>query len=191
MSIDLRSVVSATEWAQLRPAREVHPALRRLLPTGLRSEVYSLTGTASVAFGLLTSGWCGVVGLPELGMEAAQEWGVDLNRLVVVPRVGSWVETTASLIEGLDVVLAPAPTTIAPATAQRLTARVRSRSATLIVLGDWPQALVKIHAETCEWSGLGRGHGYLESQRIAVTVTSRHTVRQGVIVRGCDGITTG
>lgn len=165
--------------------------LRTVLPGGLKPGVYSLTGVTSVAFGLLVDGWCGVAGLPELGMEAAHEWGVDLGRLVLVPRVGVWLETVAALIEGLDVLLAPAPPGIAPAAAQRLTARLRSRGAALVVLGDWPRPRAVIHASTVAWHGLGWGHGHIAGQLIEVSVSSQHTRRQVTVLRGSDGVRIG
>lgn len=173
---------------QAPSARDVHPALRPVFPGGLKPDVYALTGVTSVGFGLLASGWCGVVGLPELGVEAAHEWGVDLSRLVLVPDAGSWLETVATLIDGLDVVLAPAPVSIAPAAAQRLVARLRSRRSTLVVLGEWPRACATIHAKTLAWGGLGQGYGCLDSQVIEVSVNHRHLVRHVTLTRNCDGI---
>ncbi|MCQ8210794.1 hypothetical protein NPS74_24235, partial [Cutibacterium acnes subsp. acnes] len=80
----------------------------------------------------------GVVGLPELSVEAARQWGVELSRLVLVPDPGNWLETVATLIEGLDVVLAVAPPPLPITAGRRLTARLRSRGSTLVVLGPWP-----------------------------------------------------
>lgn len=168
--------------------RAVHPGLRRLFPGGLQSEVYTLSGAASVGLGLMVDGWCGVVGLPETGIEAAHDWGVELSRLVLVPDPGSWLETVAALIEGLDVVMAAAPASITAAAAQRLVARLRDRGATLVVQGDWPGAHARIGARTLGWQGLGRGYGALESQRLEVTVTRHHSSRSVTLVRGDGGV---
>ncbi len=172
-----------------RPGRAVHPGLQALFPSGLRPEVYCLNGSAQVGLGLLLDGWCAVVGLPELGVEAAREWGVELSRMVLIPDPGSWLETVATLIEGLDVVLAVAPPAIAPAAAQRLVARLRSRGSSLVVLGDWPHAHARIDVRTLGWQGLGRGYGALESQRLEVAVTRHHSRRTVTLVRGAEGIT--
>lgn len=172
-----------------RPGRAVHPGLRPVLPSGLRPEVYSLNGSAQVGLGLLVEGWCGVVGLPELGVEAARQWGVELSRMVLIPDPGSWLETVATLIEGLDVVLAAGPPSIAPAAAQRLVARLRSRGSTLVVLGGWPHAHARIDVRSLGWQGLGRGYGALESQRMEVTVTRHHSHRTVILLRGAGGVT--
>lgn len=173
----------------VRPGRAVHPGLRPVLPSGLMPEVYSLNGSAQVGLGLLVEGWCAVVGLPELGVEAAREWGVELSRMVLVPDPGSWLETVATLIEGLDVVLAAAPASIAPAAAQRLVARLRSRGSSLVVLGRWPHAHARIDVRTLGWQGLGRGYGALESQRLEITVTRHHSHRTVTLIRGAEGVT--
>ena len=164
--------------------RSVHPGLKTLFPGGLQPEVYTLSGAASVGMGLLVDGWGGVVGMPEVGVEAARDWGVELSRMVLVPDPGSWLETVAALIEGLDVVLAAAPAPVAPAAAQRLVARLRDRGTTLVVQGDWPGAHARIDARTLGWQGLGHGYGALESQRLEVTVTRHHSSRSVVLERG-------
>lgn len=168
--------------------RAVHPGLKSLFPGGLQPEVYTMAGAASVGLGLLVDGWCGVVGLPEMGVEAARDWGVELSRMVLVPDPGSWLETVAALIEGLDVVLAAAPVSIAPAAAQRLVARLRDRGATLVVQGDWPGAHARIQARTLAWQGLGHGYGALESQRLEVTLTRHHSRRSVILERGAGGV---
>lgn len=191
MGVDVQIPVVSGSWEIPRPGREVHPVLRPVLPGGLKPGVYSVTGVTSVAFGLLVDGWCGAVGMPELGVEAAHEWGVDLGRLVLVPQAGAWLETVAALIEGLDVVLAPAPAQIAPAAAQRLAARLRSRSATLVVVGDWPRPQAAIRSRTLAWYGLGKGHGHIAGQRIEVSVSAGHVQRRVTVVRGSDGVALG
>lgn len=166
----------------------VHPLLRPLFPGGLRPEVYSLQGASSVGLGLLVGGWCGVVGVPELGVEAAQQWGVDLSRLVLVPEPGGWLETVATLVEGLDVVLACAPGALPAGACQRLSARLRSQGSTLVVLGHWPKVGTRIEVRTVGWHGLGRGHGSLSAQDLEVTVTRHHRVRSLGLVHDARGI---
>lgn len=183
MSLDELPVTRGVPRQEGGSGRGVHPALAPLFPGGLRPEVYSLVGSSSVGLGLLASGWCGVVGVPELGVEAAQQWGVDLTRLVLVPDPGPWLETVATLIEGLDVVLACPPPALPVAAVRRLAARLRARGATLVVLGPWPQVGTRIEVRTVGWQGLGLGHGCLESQQLEVTVTHHHRVRRLSLVR--------
>ena len=68
-------------------------------------------GSISVALALLAAAsgagsWCALVGLDGLGVVAAHELGIDLARLAVVPRPGAaWAEATATLIDGVDLVV--------------------------------------------------------------------------------------
>src|SRR4051794_15451831 len=71
------------------------PALADLLPGGGRrvGASYSVEGSASLAMALMAGpaangAWCGVVGMPEFGAEAAAGLGIDLTRVVLVPRPG-------------------------------------------------------------------------------------------------------
>lgn len=173
-----------------RPRRgnlPVHPVLSSAFPGGLRrGGVYHLTGSLTVALGLLAGAseagaWCGVVGLPDLGIEAAASWGICLERLVLLPTAGAdWTGVVATLIESVDLVLTPAPARVSNGELNRLTARLRDRRATLIVLGDWaaaPRALAGVHGQTTGWSGIGDGRGYLMRRQLRLDITERHRTR--------------
>ena len=164
------------------------PLLQPLFPGGLMPAVYRLDGASSVGLGLLTHGWCGVVGLPELSVEAARQWGVELSRLVLVPDPGNWLETVATLIEGLDVVLAAAPPTLPMTAERRLTARLRSRGSALVVLGPWSNPAARIDVRTIGWQGLGQGYGCLSAQELEVTVVRHHHNRSVRLVRTGTGV---
>jgi hypothetical protein len=153
--------------------------LRAVLPTGLRAgATYSVTGSTSLALALLAGpsqqgSWCGVLGLPHLGTEAAAGLGIELDRLVLVPDPGSrWLTVAAAMAEVLGVIVA-APARVTPAEASRLAARLRQRESTLIVLGPWPQADAVLHATTNAWTGIGRGHGHLTSRQLRIETTPR------------------
>lgn len=62
----------------------------------------------------------------------------------------------AALADVLSVVLARAPEKVAPAEAARLGARLRERSAVLLVLGPWPQSEAVLHVNGYEWAGSDR-----------------------------------
>lgn len=173
-----------------RPRRgnlPVHPVLSSAFPGGLhRGGVYHLTGSRSLALGLLAAAseagaWCGVVGIPDLGIEAAAAWGIALERLVLLPTGGSdWTGVIATLIESLDLVLAPAPARITAGELNRLAARLRDRRATLVVLGDWasaPRSLARVHGQTTGWTGIGDGRGYLMRRQLRLDITERHRTR--------------
>ena len=77
------------------PGLPTHPALARLLPGGALQEgaTYSIDRSLTLLMLLLAAPsaagiWCGVVGVPEFGVEAAAGFGIDLERLALVPRPG-------------------------------------------------------------------------------------------------------
>lgn len=186
---DLASLRAQLERVQGRrldaPVLPVHPALAALLPGGgLRpGAAYSLSRSTSLLLGLLAQpsqagSWCGVVGMPRLGAEAAERLGVDLTRLVLIPEPGPrWLAVTATIAEVLPVV-AVRPAGRAPdAEISRLAARLRDRGAVLLVQGPWPQAEAVLELDAPEWSGLGRGHGYLSGREVTITASSRRWPR--------------
>lgn len=157
-------------------------AVAPLLPGGaLRSGVaYAASGSLALAMLLLAGpsgagAWCGVVGIPEFGAEAASQLGVALDRLVLVPDPGEhWLAVTAQLTEVLPVVLVRPPARGAsPAETARLASRLRQRDATLIVAGPWAGAEATLETTGGSWSGIGAGWGYLAARDLEVAVTSR------------------
>ena len=74
--VDIEELVSrGVDGLEVPNGHAIHPLLQPLFPGGLMPAVYRLDGASSVGLGLLTHGWCGVVGLPELSVEAARQWG--------------------------------------------------------------------------------------------------------------------
>jgi hypothetical protein len=171
------------------PVLPVHPALASLLPGGgLRpGAAYSLSRSTSLLLALLaqpsqSGSWCGVVGMPRLGAEAAETMGVDLSRLVLIPDPGArWLAVTATISEVLPVVAVRPSGRATDAEVSRLAARLRDRGAVLLVQGPWPQAeaVLEVGDPVWDpvWSGLGRGHGYLDGRAVTVTSSSRRWPR--------------
>jgi hypothetical protein len=177
--------------APLLPAAErvveVPEALAGLLPDrGLRRGSTVTVGTApagtALALALLstasgTGAWCAAVALPELGLVAAGQAGVRLDRLALVPHPGEqWAVVTAALLDGVELLLARPPARLRPADARRLVARTRERDAVLVVMGHdrWPEpADVRLTVVSAVWTGLGRGHGSLQTREVEVAVTGR------------------
>jgi hypothetical protein len=123
--------------------------------------------------------WCGVLGMPDFGIEAASRLGIDLERLVLVPAPGTqWLTVAAAMTDVLDVVIARSPARLAPAETSRLAARLRQRGSTLVVLGDWPGADAALTVVGSSWRGLGSGYGYLTTRRLEVEVTGRNGMHQ-------------
>jgi hypothetical protein len=186
-----------------------HPAFTSLLPGGgLRpGSAYSLTPSASLLLALMARPsqdgvWCGAIGMPELGAEAAERYGLDLDRLVFVPDPGPrWLAVTATIAEVLPVVAVRPPARAgstssgrsASAEVARLAARLRDRGTVLLVQGAWPQAEATIDVADPRWSGLGNGHGYLAGRELTVSVTSRRspgTRRARMLLPAADGTVT-
>lgn len=166
------------------------PELRELLPGGAlrRGSMIVVRGSLqlSLAFASAASAsgaWCGAIGVPYLGIEAAAELGVALDRFVLVPSAGAQtIGIAGTLSEVLTVLILRPHGSVRPADAERLAARLRDHGAALIILGNWPRAESTLRVTSTRWEGLGRGHGMLDTQEITVRSDDRrgprhHTVR--------------
>jgi hypothetical protein len=183
----------ATAAERARPvalAREhvlpVIPALTPLLPDGAlrRGTTVTVDGAAARTLALALAAapaaagsWVGVVSLPSLGLAAAAEVGVALERLLLVaaPPPAEWATVVATLVDGVDVVVVGLPRWVRGGEARRLQARVRQRGAVLLVVGSpGPlEADVGMRAETAAWVGLDDGAGHLQGRRVVVAATGR------------------
>jgi hypothetical protein len=160
---------------------QTHPALAPLLPGGAlkAGAAYSVRGSTTLVMAMLAGpsaagAWCGVVGMPDFGAEAAGRFGVDLERLVLVPHPGEqWLTVAAAVVDVLCVVVLAPPGRAKDADIARLSARLRQREATLIVAGEWPQVEASLAVSRSGWDGLGVGTGYLSSRRVTVESTPR------------------
>jgi hypothetical protein len=158
----------------------VLPQLRTLLPAaGLRrGSTIAVRGSTSLLLALLaeataTGSWAAAVGMPHLGLVAAEELGVEVSRLALVPRPGvEFASVTAALLDGVDVVAVASGNTT-PSVARRLSARARHRGAVLLSLGSWPGAELDLSCENGRWIGLDSGHGRLRTRQVEVRVTGR------------------
>ncbi|MDF2563217.1 MULTISPECIES: hypothetical protein [unclassified Microbacterium] len=163
------------------PVLPTHPALAGLLPgRGLRpGAAYSLGSSSSLLFALLaqpsqTGSWCGVVGMPGFGAEAAEHAGVDLSRVVLIPDPGArWLAVTATIADVLPIVAVRPPERAKDSDIAKLAGRLRDRGTVLLVQGPWPQTEAMLDVADPRWSGLGDGDGYLSDRELTVTVSSR------------------
>jgi hypothetical protein len=158
-----------------------HPAIGALLPGGglKQGAAYSVEHSVTLLMALLAGpsaagSWCGVIGVPEFGVEAAAQYGIDLDRLVLVPHPGDqWLSVTAAIADVVTVVVTRPPRRAADSSVARLAARLRQRGSTLIVLGTWPQTDAMLSLSESRWSGIGHGHGHLAAREVTVTVSTR------------------
>jgi hypothetical protein len=141
----------------------------------------SFPGATSLALALLSGpcaggSWCAVVGAAELGLVAAAQHGLDLERLALVPSPGpKWPVVTAALLEGFDVVLVCPPGRVDRSVARQLEARGRERGSVLAVIGEgWPgSADMRLGIVSGCWKGLEDGHGYLWGREVEVEAAGK------------------
>lgn len=123
--------------------------------------------------------WGALVGVPEVGVAAASELGVDLDRLVLIPWPSdAWATVVAALTDAIDVVVVRPPGQVAGNNARRLAARARQRGAVLVglVTGElhgWEGADLRLIATDQQWHGLGDGYGRLRARSMTVRVSGR------------------
>jgi hypothetical protein len=166
----------------------VLPALRDLVPDGAlqRGTVVGVSGEAATSLALaLAAGpsaagsWVAVVGIPSLGLAAANEAGLDLERLVLVrePSPASWGSVVAALVGAFDVVLLAPAHRVRAVDARRLAARARERGSVLVQVGGPARSNLecdlRLTTGRVRWHGLERGHGHLQARRVQVEANGR------------------
>lgn len=202
-AIDQRVAPVTMANEQLLPVPE---PLAPLFPAGGLQRGWSVgvagDGGWSVALALLgaalgTDGWSACVGLEELGLVAADELGLRLDHVLMVETPGpkQLSAVIAALVEVVDVVCLGSTKSVGVRDSRRLMARAREQNAVLLHLDggrSWPQALdVVLSAEPGGWSGIGAGHGRLQSRSMTVTAVGRRSMakprRVDVRLPGPDG----
>jgi hypothetical protein len=198
---------AAEPGADARVLPVVAPLAGLLAAGGLRRgstvAVAAGVGSTSLLMALLarasgTGAWAGVVGRPELGLVAAAEAGVALERLALVPYPGAdLVAVVAALLDGLDLVAVAVPDQgVRAADRQRLAARARQRGAVLLPLGPWPGADAELSCTQVQWQGVGGseegGVGRLCARRTQVRLRGRGVAPDGrtvqVLLPGAAGL---
>ena len=160
--------------------------LAGLLPSGAldRGSTVVVGGSTALVLALLaeasrSGSWIGLVGLPRVGVLAAHQLGLDLDRVVLVPAPGPDGPTVvAALLDGVDVVVV-GEAALTDADRRRLSARARERGAVLLSTTFWPGAHVVLTVEASHWDGLGRGNGRLRDRRLTVRGGGRGSAAQG------------
>lgn len=185
------------------PTLPVAPALAGLLPDGglRKGSTVAVGGSTALLLGLIAEAsargsWSAIVGMPNLGLVAAHEAGVELSRLALIPETGDrLVAVVSALVDGLEIVVICGGHRITARDRQRLGAKARQSGAVLIAYGGpWPGADLEVHLRdrAGQWEGLfGGGHGRLRARHVQVRVTGRggaHRPRIAeVLLPGADG----
>jgi hypothetical protein len=179
---ELQQRVHRMQGAAVRRTLESLPGMAEVLR--LRTGGAYAVDSPSLAMALmagpsLAGEWSAVVGAPDFGLEAAANFGLDLDRTVVVPRPGEhWLSVTAGLIEVASVVLVKPPTAPTEQQAERLRARLRQKDAALICWGSWPRCEATMSIIESSWLGLGNGYGHLSGRQVVVTLTEGGRTRR-------------
>ena len=189
--------------------------VRELLPdSGLvRGRIVRCSGDAGLSLALSLcslatqqGSWLGVVGVDHLGLLAAVEHGVALERTVLVhpPKTSrEWSITVAAAIEGLDLLIVAVPERLSVNDARRVQTRLQSRRAVMIIVentvlsqsrsmngsNEAQQFLadVVLDTKTKSWSGVDRGAGYLQHRDVRIRVSGRRVARERnyLVTRSC------
>jgi len=160
----------------------VSQALTALFPDGglRKGVVYQCDPSASVVWALLAEAtsqgvWCALVGLPDMGVAAAEGMGVTLDRLVLVPHPGDqWLSVVGALSDVVGIIVVGPLPIPSQRMIETLLGRLRDRETTLVVNSAWPRTEANISVTSHQWEGLGSGHGTLQRHHISVTLTSRN-----------------
>ena len=180
------------------------PAIAELVGTpGLRrgstvvvEAAGAASGASALALALLgapsaAGASAAIVGLPDLGLLAAQELGVALDRLVVVPQPAERAAAVVgAFLEGVDIVLARLPDGLPGALARRLAARARERRSVLVLAGrgvgealvlpsatsrgPWPETPdARLVVTSSTWALPAEGEGLLARRSLRVDAFRR------------------
>ena len=185
-------------------------ALEPLLGEGLvRGSILGCRGGAAVSVALASAAgasaagsWLAVAGLPSLGLRAASEVGIALERLVMIadPSMreaqlteSAWVNMMSAMIDGFDLIVVRSPVVSNAATVRRLQTRLHVRGAVLVVVGDpGPFSCdVVIAGQSGGWEGLGHGSGRLLRRRLTLTASGRRLPRERRVDVWLPGATGG
>lgn len=159
-------------------------ALRELLPDGglVRGRVMSCRGPAATALALSlvapasTAGsWVAAIDVPTVGLDAASEMGVVLERVVAVSSSGRWGDVVVAAADGFDLVLTRVPEGLRSGIARAVVSRLRRSGAVLVLLGDPGVVACDGVLDTADvrWDGLGHGCGHLERRTVEVQAGGR------------------
>jgi hypothetical protein len=169
-----------------RPPFPVAEPLGPLLPSGglRRGSVIAVSGSTALLLALLAAAtaqgaWAAVVGIADLGVLAAIEAGVAVQRLALIPRPGpDPASAIAALLDGMGLVALAGADRVPAGTRRALAARVRQRGAVLLPFGPWPGADIELRCRAEIWHGAEQGAGRLRSREVVV-----HAIGRGAAAR--------
>jgi hypothetical protein len=165
--------------AELLPGRGLRRGSTVTVSRGSSPGATTLMLTLLAAASKLGS-WCAIVGVPSLGLVAAAEMGIVLERTALVPYPGAHQDkVVATLLDGFDIVVAATQGRPAPMLRSQLAARARQHGSVLIPFRgleggtDWEGADLALSTEGSTWHGLGLGLGRGRLRNRELTVVAR------------------
>jgi len=182
----IEGVTAGREEQPVSTALPVLGALAPLLPGGglAKGSVVAIQRPGLLCLALMAAAsqqgmWCAVAGVPDLGVLAAAETGVEPGRMMLVPEPGPrWAEVAAAMLDACEVVLLRPPGRAPAQVRWRLETAARRSGAALIVAGTWDGAPVRLHVARQQWDGIGDGCGRLRARRAEVVAEGRGAATQ-------------
>lgn len=157
-----------------------------LFPDGglIRGQTISCTGSAATSLALAlvapavaAGAWLALVDVPTIGLDAASEFGVPLERVVAIDtgERQRWADVVAAAADGFDLLLVRVPPDVSQATMRKVATRIRQRDGVMVVLGDRGALTcdAELGGEPVEWVGMGDGHGHLQQRELIVHTSGR------------------
>jgi hypothetical protein len=172
----------------------------------VRGHTLACTGPAATSLALALAApavaagsWLAAIDVPTIGLDAANEFGIPLERVVAVNTQGRsgtsapgvecvstgvrpqlthtarWPDVVAAAADGFDLLITRVPVDVSPSAMRKVATRLRQRDVVMLVLGD-PGALScdgVLDAGDARWVGLGDGHGHLRQRRLVVEASGR------------------
>ncbi|MFT4864828.1 MAG: hypothetical protein ACI8RE_001013 [Ilumatobacter sp.] len=162
----------------------------------VRGRVLSCRGMAAtsasldlVAAAVTAGSWLAVIDVPTLGLDAASELGVPLERIVaidtslgempteanVAERAVRWADVVAAAADGFEVMLTRVPAEITASAVRKVATRLQQRGVVMLVLGDPGPLVCDGVIDTAEqvWSGAGAGWGHLQQRTVDMSASGR------------------
>lgn len=126
--------------------------------------------------------WMAAIDVPTIGLDAASEFGIALERVVAVctgeqpdHQAARWPDVVAAAADGFDLLLTKVPAGVSSSAVRKVAIRLRQRDVVMLVLGD-PGPLScdgVLDSGGVEWTGLGNGHGHLRHRELVVEAAGR------------------
>ncbi|MFF7995135.1 hypothetical protein ACFZDG_35860 [Kitasatospora xanthocidica] len=181
--------------AATRPA---HPALAPVLPDGRlpRGAVVTVQRDMSLLLALAGGAvtrhdWVSIIGMPNVGLSAAEAYGIPLDRTVLADDPAQhWALAAAELAPATPLILLQRTSPAPPRQLRRLEAILRETGTTLLTPDPWNGAVLTLSTSDVRTHGLGDGWGAVSHREVTVHCSGRGRARPRslrLLLPGPDG----